>query len=932
VNSSVSVANCSATSHFTNGAFVAVPPFAPTHICTNTTSVLSMSDAGNIVSKIIPDSILGIFAGSALSLFQSPAFLMSTTILVENSTARAVWLSQSTSSTTTALFDARSLDFTALLVLPQVADNCTITVVVSPPSPPSSLQSLWGVSAVGGTSTSSLAALITLGSVNITNTSVSVSGGSDNAPKPPLTSFLVVVLGDLSIAGSRSVIQFINITARMPSPPSGHAHSQQLVEVPAIAATGGVDLGAALMWSFPFSDSRPSAITCVSEEVERHNTTDAILLRHGDRSGGFLHVEGCTVSGFSVVVPPPPPRSAAALFALWNSSGGSTSKLLHHIVPSRSGHVVSPILSFGCNLWDDAAMPWTAIAGGSADQIDVLRRNADLWYPTTQFNGTLWCNAVPAARRAASRSAAASGAAAIVAAVISIRQFSLSGSGSVHGVQNALALLHLRTLCAIQPDAPDAPAVEFVEDACCDAGSSPTQLRLPLPGVEPYAGAMVGNTVFVVALTALKWASRRALRWYHREPVACKSAMVDASCGVSACGFVQRLLLQLRSLVVAQSGGAADNNHWWATSWSGWSMFLCPTIASGVVLLGSAARSHEDVSSGVVAVVLGAALVGLWMAPWGVTSARVLFQQRPSDEWVADEGPPCTAICFCGLTTFPFHAVPTRRVVIKSKWQRTLRYWLEPTERLGTTTMNANQLRAAREMWRTSSPAFESYHANRYWYFNVELLFATIGGVITGYAMLSAQFLAAPCVAVEVGGWLLVAAGAAEMIAAVALQPFSRRLDMFALLLIVSLSTLSELLAAATPPPRDGDNAEDIDAAVLLALLASIAEALLFVMEVAGSLCAPGDLAAVLSDALQGSFQRCDRVSACGTTLTSKMWDLRFAQRRTRSHPKGAPIEPVLTNVRNNIIQRQQSPQSDATRNLEVLIQMVCAQAAAGCR
>lgn len=88
---------------------------------------------------------------------------------------------------------------------------------------------------------------------------------------------------------------------------------------------------------------------------------------------------------------------------------------------------------------------------------------------------------------------------------------------------------------------------------------------------------------------------------------------------------------------------------------------------------------------------------------------------------------------------------------------------------------------------------FEAFRAQRLWYFNVELGFAAVTGILTGLTLATTN----PC-EVNTLGWIIAAVGAAEVLTATYFQPYSARIDILVLWCVNGLSVLSEVIAMAS--------------------------------------------------------------------------------------------------------------------------------------
>ncbi|CUG87405.1 GP46-like surface antigen, putative, partial [Bodo saltans] len=186
--------------------------------------------------------------------------------------------------------------------------------------------------------------------------------------------------------------------------------------------------------------------------------------------------------------------------------------------------------------------------------------------------------------------------AAAIGTTIMILQFlpsSVGGAGSMHALQATTVVQHLRQLCLSQDASGN--SYDYSNDVganadnavCCDAGTSPTQLSVG-SGVHeaPLAGAIIGNTILVAAISG----ARLLLQYFLVRK--CHLQLVeerDTRCGTDAppkAGDSHHVLVLddcpalmsvLQTMAQLTHGGIV------ASLWVPFTALFTPTVAAGNV-------------------------------------------------------------------------------------------------------------------------------------------------------------------------------------------------------------------------------------------------------------------------------------------------------------------------------------------------------------
>lgn len=731
-NSTLLIANSSALTQFAVGAFKNIPHVAATRLGLNMTAVLLAADAGNVVVKMIPEGLLGIVAGLAVSLFQTPALFTSVVVAIHNASASVVFEDPQET------YAHEAPDITTVVILPPSMLRSTVTIITSPHPPASA--------AVPETRTDMLVGATALGSAIVTSSTVTIT-------RTNLSSFLGAMMGNMTIIHSSRLSCVACHVRAIPTPNT---------EGPSSSSSAA----ASVIWAVGIPNGLRSYIIVVEDDNDRITTT------HRATAGvaAAVYLDQCEFFKFRALVQQQP-----TIALLRNSSDEEAVSSSTHAAAITTPYFV---LSLGCNLWDGVPLPATVIGG-------ALELDVDVHYPPSQFDPTRWCALEPVPPLTARRSDMAAGAAVIVAAMVAVRQLAVGGGGAggAHALQTSFALLQARALCLAQVSGEQLPVED---DVCCDASSSPLGITAPVgAGTGPYAGAVVGNSAIVLGTLLARVLCGWVISWLARPS--------------NHSGRFSSVLMRLRS---AAAGGSV-----WALLWPAWVMLLCPTIAGSVVLM-------QLGGGGGAAIALGITALALWCAPWAVSGSKTCVTRSCDPR--AQVAP---------RKRFPFYGIPTRRVRVTSMHERWWHWLMQPSEQLGAG--RGQDLRDAHDLLRAHGPAFTSYVATRYWYFNVELGFAFASGTVMGFGWIEAT--SAPCSVLT--GWLLVVIGVAEGAAALYMQPFLLRLDLVTLLCVNTLSVLSEVIALTA------SSEAGLELAAGLGLVASLVTFCLFIMGLIDVVC-----------------------------------------------------------------------------------------------
>ncbi|CUG81703.1 membrane-associated protein, putative [Bodo saltans] len=352
--------------------------------------------------------------------------------------------------------------------------------------------------------------------------------------------------------------------------------------------------------------------------------------------------------------------------------------------------------------------------------------------------------------------------------------------GGVHGIQAAMLLLRVQSICA--GSASPSFSVVTPVDLCCDLSTSPTLLTTPgYAGV--YVGAVLGNTVVVVFSTGLRYFVGQLLR------------RTNVISDESPSSWRSRIIHRLRSF--APPSGPVT------LSWTAYMFLLFPTVSLCVAIV-------SDVTMPAYARWFGGFVLPLWLVPWagaffGLCWWGVVFAFRSA---------PKEAKKHCARRHINFTSAAARsrrRPPLLPTIQEAHDWLLEASEVL-VPRRGAKLRNLAKAQLRRFGSVFASYRAARYWCFNVEKKkIAT--GVATGL-MLRQMGSTDPCAGAG-WAWAVVGVGILEITTALVLRAFALRLELTAFVAVMMFAILSEIVALLFPNTVDAANALSIVAAVL---------------------------------------------------------------------------------------------------------------------
>jgi hypothetical protein len=396
-------------------------------------------------------------------------------------------------------------------------------------------------------------------------------------------------------------------------------------------------------------------------------------------------------------------------------------------------------------------------------------------------------NPTNAAPLLSSAAAVSKSSASVVVSVIAIQQLvpGVASAAGIRVMQSTLIIQRVRQLCtadssstgsSMNSESGDAMQGTILGSAdaalCCDSSTSPTQLHIQLadPDDSPFTGAIVGNTVLVVGVALARVVGQLAVRHVLSS---------EAATAVQQHSAAQKFIFKPIRSVFDSCWGVA-------LIWPMFCVLLAPTITVSIALI--AMRKTSGVVFGIV-------LAVLWISPWVVATHGILYSGAPR---------PSPSV------NFKRRPLPGEHRVLRIR-----RYLIEPKEEL------VLPRGGSRAFIRDFGPVFAPFRAARLWYFNVELTFSLINGILTGAA------LGVPpgesCAAISVIGWLLVAAGVLECSSALVVAPYSARIDFISLYVVNGLSLLAQVLALID----DSDTAQN--ASAVISLLATAFQLLLTV-------------------------------------------------------------------------------------------------------
>ncbi|CUI14689.1 GP46-like surface antigen, putative [Bodo saltans] len=380
-------------------------------------------------------------------------------------------------------------------------------------------------------------------------------------------------------------------------------------------------------------------------------------------------------------------------------------------------------------------------------------------------------------RRTRTMAAAATSVSIGVAVQALIPGVAAVGGGSARGMQAALVVQQLRRLCTaarIETDflelsnqglsvSSNDKVDAYAEDVCCDSATSPTLLRVSIGKINSLLpGAAIGNFAIVAGFGIFRLFCHLLTELGQRSVSHKKT---------TAPPCVRHIIGSLAALF--------DSSHV-ALFWAPYCLLLTPTIGVAIPLLAAL-----DSTPGTIT--LGVFVIFLWFVPWGVSIHRIVYR-RGNVVWER-----------------------THHVYIKNKrtslstFEMLRRFLLQATEELLLSPPSN-----AAKLLRGFGPVFSGYRATRVWYFNVELTISVTTGILIGLS-----FTLRDVCAVNVIGWLLVAVGMIECLAACVFLPFSTPIDFLSLFVVCGFSVASQIISLVS----DSDDGQA--ASQILGMLAS---------------------------------------------------------------------------------------------------------------
>jgi hypothetical protein len=466
-----------------------------------------------------------------------------------------------------------------------------------------------------------------------------------------------------------------------------------------------------------------------------------------DPSLGCVTITLCTCRGYTAVLMPNITAVARAT-----------------VVPRINSSASAPppaLVSFGCNMWNDAPMPSTAIFSNGREAA-ILRPYVR--YPPSSFNATTSCQGfddsishvtseqLQALERATS---------AVTYASVFIGG-GLSSHGTLSGLQRSSSALRLSARCLATSTGAVSNPPPFNSPL-----DNVLQLQLPVRSEElAYAaGAPLGNALLAVAVGLLLWlllrAKRRVLAMAPQSAVAARVAAVVP--------------------YAALPGSIAGT----------YGMFLQPSIAACLTLLFASAGDARSAAC-------GALLLTVWAAYPAYCVHAVLWRGRT--------GPPHGRRMFvlCGRKTAVHQRTASQSyscrgaiTAVLADAQRPVQVWAPQKRGI---LYGAPELAHARLLLSTMEPVFGGYVEGREWYFVVEWGVSVASGAVVGAAQVMALTGAAgasACAAADVAAWAAIAFTALHVALCVWLRPHSVRLELVTAVLFGCVELLANVLIAA---------------------------------------------------------------------------------------------------------------------------------------
>lgn len=424
-----------------------------------------------------------------------------------------------------------------------------------------------------------------------------------------------------------------------------------------------------------------------------------------------------------------------------------------------------------------------------------------------------------------------------------------ANAGGVRSLQGTLMIRRLRALCRISNSAVKGSGSSTADDSsdsesntntvnslCCDLSTSPMQLKFVIGSrhapsdhttdISSFVGGVVGNTVLVVGVAVLKMLFARLLRAWNttKGPSVASVLQQQTSLPLSKSQELALSKANTRSEVNAFLSHAAEvlgEDAPVSAMWPTYTALLTPTISitiGCVVVL--ALDSTNDVSAAMTTNAVVVCLIGvLWLVVWVGAMIAVVG-------WRSDASC-CNDCTFTRTRSFPLQPAPLRRRsnLGTSSASLCLNVLFEPTEGVAIRRRPFEAVGSDR-IWRQHAKSllahygavFGAYRVSLFWYFNVELLFSFVNGVVGGYAFAEAAI--DPCNAIV--PWLLVGLGVLEVAVVVVLRPFMVRVDMIALVSVTCISVATGICAIVADDDDElGNILGSLGSAVQLLFLAA---------------------------------------------------------------------------------------------------------------
>ncbi|CUG88350.1 transmembrane protein, putative [Bodo saltans] len=368
---------------------------------------------------------------------------------------------------------------------------------------------------------------------------------------------------------------------------------------------------------------------------------------------------------------------------------------------------------------------------------------------------------------------------------------SSSGVASVlPRLQGMVGYLKLASRCAAQSEAP--PTEGSHEDAsdsnyaANDVSDNPFLLRLPStePSLAYAAGALVGNTLLVIAVAVVSHLAHRWERWAHQELHNDESSNAQPKKDESAV-YSRRLFLATISTTFCR---VLPTTPLPASLMQLQGLLLQPVVAAAVACIAS---SDRGVLSVMLAVVIGSA----WIAVPCVFMWLLCVKYSP----------------------LPLITIYSRRTnAQRMRWKRggEALEWLCAEREEWVAARGRAAKAAARHVKLRLSAVFAGYRGGRHWYLGVDAFQSVLTGAIVGTAQ--SVDAADACSAVVWGTGCVGAMATGTAVLCVVLQPHVVRFELLAAVVVSLLAVLAAVLILA----------DDVNGAAIVSLVAAAMELL----------------------------------------------------------------------------------------------------------